>query len=303
VLGVGGSGIGGWLLQGLARDMGSPTPVHVVRGYRLPAFVGDRTLVFASSNSGETEETVSAFAEAIARTAMCVAITRGGSVGELAKKHGVPLVSFTWEAEPRAALGWSFASLLAIAGRLELVPDVEESLPHALDEMREVSRECAPDAPESANPAKQLARRLYGRLPVFIGAEGLAPVAYRWRTQANENGKTWAIADELPEMNHNAPVGYGLPSPAVPLLHAVLLRHASVHPRIALRFDATCDQMRRAGVSAEIVDVGGSTLLSQMLRGVLLGDLVSFYLGLLNGVDPSPVAALVELKEFLSTRA
>jgi glucose/mannose-6-phosphate isomerase len=88
----------------------------------------------------------------------------------------------------------------------------------------------------------------------------------------------------------------------VPLLHAVLLRHASVHPRIALRIDATREQTARAGVSAEIVDVTGSSLLSQVLRGVLMGDLVSYYLGLLNGVDPSPVEALTELKNFLASR-
>lgn len=302
VLGMGGSGIGGWLLQAYARDTEAHVPVHIVRGYRLPAFINERTLVFVASNSGDTEEIVSAFSHAIARTAMCVAITTGGAVGELARKHGVPMVSFDWEAEPRAALGWGFASLLAIAGRLELVPDEAPSLPAALDEMRALGRETGPDAPESANFAKQLAHRIAGRLPVFVGAESFAPVAYRWRTQTNENGKSWAIADELPEMNHNAPVGYGLPQRVVPLLHAVLLRHAAVHPRIALRFEATRDQMQRAGVSAEIVDITGSTLLAQILRGVMLGDLVSYYLGVLNGVDPSPVDALVELKDFLASR-
>jgi glucose/mannose-6-phosphate isomerase len=165
-----------------------------------------------------------------------------------------------------------------------------------------VVRACARDVPESSNPAKQLARRLAGRLPLFVGAEALAPVAYRWRTQINENAKSWAIGDELPEMNHNAQTGYGLPQRVVPLLHSVLLRHQGVHPRIAVRFDATADEMRRNGVSAEILEIGGATLLAQVLRAVQLGDFASYYVGLLNGVEPSPVEPLGRLKDLLASR-
>jgi glucose/mannose-6-phosphate isomerase len=303
VLGMGGSGIGGALLQALAVDLGTRTPVRVVRGYRLPASVSEHALVLASSNSGDTEETVDAFRQAIERGGMCVAIATGGRIATMARDAGVPLLSFAWEGEPRSALGWSFASLLAICGKLGLMPDLDDELPSALDQMRALGRGIGRDAPEASNQAKQLARRLTGRLPVFIGAEAMAPVAYRWRTQVNENGKSWAIADELPEMNHNAPVGYGLPRRVVPLLHAVLLRHAAVHPRIALRIDATHDQMRRAGVDAEIVEVAGDSLLAQMLCGLILGDYTSYYLGLLNGVAPSPVEPLIELKSYLASRA
>ncbi len=302
VLGMGGSGIGGALLQALAVDLGARTPVRVVRGYRLPASVGGNALVLVSSNSGATEETVDAFGQAIECGAMCVAITTGGRIAGMAREAGTPLLSFTWEGEPRSALGWSFASLLSICGTLGLLPDLDSELPSALDQMRAVGRGIGRDAPEASNQAKQLARRVTGRLPVFIGAEAMTPVAYRWRTQVNENGKSWAIADELPEMNHNAPVGYGLPQRIVPLLHAVLLKHASVHRRIALRIDATRDQMRRAGISAEVVEIAGDSLLTQMLCGLMLGDYVSYYLGLLNGVEPSPVGPLIELKSYLASR-
>ncbi len=303
VLGMGGSGIGGTLLQALAVDLGARTPVRVVRGYRLPAFVGEHALVLASSNSGDTEETVDAFGQAFKHGAMCVAIASGGRIAAMARDAGVPLLSFTWDGEPRSALGWSFASLLAICGRLGLLPDLDADLAQALDQMRALGRRIDRDTPERSNEAKQLARRLTGRLPIFIGAEAMAPVAYRWRTQVNENGKSWAIAEELPEMNHNAPVGYGLPQRIVPLLHAVLLRHGAVHPRVALRIDATHDQMRRAGMDAEIVKVAGDSLLAQVLCGIILGDFTSYYLGLLNGVEPSPVEPLIELKAYLASQA
>jgi glucose/mannose-6-phosphate isomerase len=302
VLGMGGSGIGGAMLRALAVDVSARTPVEVVRGYRLPAFVDERSLVLASSNSGDTEETVAAFAEALERGCMCVAVTSGGRIASMAREAGIPYLAVRWQHEPRAALGWSFASLVAICGKLGLIPDLDGEVTNALDQMRAMGTACAPDVPEASNAAKQLARRLTGRLPVFVGAEALAPVAYRWRTQVNENAKSWAIADELSEMNHNAQTGYGLPQRVVPLLHAVLLRHASVHPRIALRFEATAEEMRRNGVSVEIIEIDGRSLLAQVLCAVQLGDYASYYLGLLNGVEPSPVEPLGRLKDLLASK-
>ena len=300
VLGMGGSGIGGALLRGLALDLGATTPVSVVRGYRLPAWVGDRTLVIASSNSGNTEEIVAAFEQAIASNARCIAVAAGGRVLELAAAHGIPALRVEWNAEPRAALGWSYASLIAVTMRLGLLPDLTAEFSAAVGELRSEGEALGIGVPEPSNRAKQLARRWQGKLPVVIGAEALAPVAYRWRTQVNENAKTWAIADELPEMNHNAPLGYGAPPALVPLLHVVLLRHASMHPRIRLRVEATLDDLRANRVAAEIIDVDGDSILSQQLLAVHLGDWASYYLGVLNGVNPSSMAALERLKKRLA---
>ena len=302
VAGMGGSGIGGLLLQALAAMTGARVPVSIVRGYGMPAYVDAQTLVLASSNSGDTEETVSAFTAALEAGAMCVAIATGGRLAALARDRRVPLLPFKWEGEPRSALGWSTASLMAICDGLGLVPGIEPQLAPAIEHMRAVARGLTRDVPERDNAGKQLARRLQGRLPVYVGAEALAPVAYRWRTQTNENAKSWAIADELPEMNHNAQTGYGLPSDVVPRLHAVILRHASVHPRVGLRIDATADVMRANGVEAEVIEIDGPNLLAQMLGAIQLGDFVTYYLGLLNGVEPSPVPALLELKALMSSK-
>ena len=302
VLGMGGSAIGGSLVQALALDIGAHVPVSVVRGYRLPAYVDGRALVLASSNSGNTEETVSALCAAIAAGANCVAITTGGRLAELARQHELPQLRFSWSGEPRSALGWSMASLLAICSGLGLLPPLRVDLAAALDGLRELRIRIGRDVPEATNPAKALARRLEGRLPIFVGAEALAPVAYRWRTQVNENAKSWAIAEELPEMNHNAPLGFGRPVALVPMLHAVLLRHAAMHPRIALRVEATAIQMRDSGIDVETLDVPGATVLAQMLWAIGFGDFTSYYLGLLYGVEPSPVGALDWLKAYMASR-
>jgi glucose/mannose-6-phosphate isomerase len=299
---MGGSGIGGSLLRGLALDIGAKTPVSGVRGYRLPGWVDARALVIASSNSGNTEEVVASFEQALSSGAKCIAVAAGGRILELATANGVPALHVQWDGEPRAALGWSYASLLAICGGLGLLPDLGDELRDALREMRDRGEGLGIERPESSNPAKQMARRWQGKLVAVIGAEALTPVAYRWRTQINENAKSWAIADELPEMNHNAPLGYGAPAALVPLLHVVLLRHAAMHPRISLRVDATLEDLRANGVPAEVVEVGGGSLLAQQLAAVHLGDWASYYLGVLNGVNPSSMAALDRLKKLLASK-
>ncbi|HYM16858.1 MAG TPA: bifunctional phosphoglucose/phosphomannose isomerase [Dehalococcoidia bacterium] len=302
VLGMGGSGIGGAILQALAIDTGARVPVFVVRGYVLPRWVGPRTLVLASSNSGNTEEVLATTAAAVAAGARCIAITTGGRLLDLARDHRLPALTFAWDGEPRSALGWSTISLLAICGGLGLIPDLVPDLPGALAAMRRVLDEIAGEVPESANPAKQLARRLAGALPVFVGAQALGPVAYRWRTQFNENAKSWAVAEELPEMNHNAPLGFGAPAALLPLLRVVVLRHAAMHPRIALRVDATQRQLADAGVRAEVLHVPGESVLARVLWAVQMGDLTSYYAGLLHGVHPSPVGALDWLKRYMADR-
>jgi glucose/mannose-6-phosphate isomerase len=296
VLGMGGSGIGGSLLRAFAAETGSRTPIEVVRGYHLPAYISERTLAIASSNSGNTEEVLALAQAAVKQGARCVAVTTGGALLDLARARNFPALTYEWSGEPRSALGWSFASLLAICGRLGFVPLSAADLDAALAHMSSLAVACATDVPEASTQAKQIARRWHGRLPVIAGAGVFAPVAYRWRTQVNENGKSWGVWLELPEMNHNAPVGYGMPAAVVPDMHAVLLRQSGGNARVSKRIDLSHEQMQKAGVSCEIIDVPGASVLAQMLWAIQLGDFASYYLGILNGADPSEVRALDWLK-------
>src|SRR5581483_3858846 len=168
VLGMGGSGIGGSLLQALGVDLGATAPVFTVRSYTLPAYVDERTLVLASSNSGNTEETVAAFERALERGARCIAIATGGRLAQIARERGVPSLLFEWGGEPRAALGWSFIAPLAICSKTGLLPDLAGPLSDAAGELRTLGGEIARHVDEQANPAKRLARRLAGHLPVFV---------------------------------------------------------------------------------------------------------------------------------------
>jgi len=297
--GMGGSAIAAAILRSIAAS-GSRKPVHLVRGYDLPAFVDDASLVVACSHSGNTEETLSAYEQALAMGARTAVVTTGGALLELAEAAGAPALVYEYDGGPRSAIGYQLMALLAIGERVGLLGAQSEAVAEALSLMREQRNELGAGVPAARNPAKQLAARLAGRLPAVVGAGPLAVAAYRWKTQLNENSKVWALYEELPELDHNAIVGFALPESVVRLLHVVFLGHPALPPRLLLRYDGTADALRDAGVSNERVDARGTGALAQILTGIYQGDWVSFHLAMLNGVDPSPVAPIEKLKQRLA---
>ncbi|MFH1169195.1 MAG: bifunctional phosphoglucose/phosphomannose isomerase [Chloroflexota bacterium] len=299
VLGMGGSAIGGDLVRSLALSE-APVPLFVLRDYDLPAFVDGRTLVVASSYSGGTEETLSGFQQALEAGARVLAITTGGKLKTLAEKKGVPVFSFDYKAQPRAALGFSLLPLLCFLQQLGFLKDKSADVAETVQVLREVSAVANEVSPQSANPAKQLAQRLYGRLPVIYGAGVLAEVAHRWKTQVNENGKAWAFYEVFPELNHNAVVGYQMPPDLAGKLMVVLLRSPGLNKRVQLRYRVTCELLDRAGVGYDFADSRGNSPLSQMMSLIMLGDYASYYLALLYRIDPSPVEVISYLKAELA---
>jgi glucose/mannose-6-phosphate isomerase len=193
-------------------------------------------------------------------------------------------------------------ALLAIGQAAGLLEGQDASAVEAVSVMQEQRAQLGFASPFASNPAKQLAARLHGRLPVVVGAGVLAEAAHRWKTQMNENAKSWAAWEELPELDHNTIVGFPLPKAIVERTHVVFLRHPALHPRVLLRYDATADELSRAGVSHERVEAKGSSPLAQVLSAIYFGDLVSYYLALLNDVEPSPVKAIDRLKTRLAGR-
>ena len=155
--------------------------------------------------------------------------------------------------------------------------------------------------PTNLNPAKQLASKLLGKLVVIYGAGILSPVAQRWKSQFNENSKTWAFYETFSELNHNAVVGYEFPQEMADKVYVVLLRCSSLHPRILARYQITCEILGKAGVEHEIIDSEGENSLTQMLSLVFIGDWTSYYLAILNHTNPTPVKAIDYLKKGLNS--
>ncbi|MGQ9583631.1 MAG: bifunctional phosphoglucose/phosphomannose isomerase [Thermoplasmatota archaeon] len=295
VAGMGGSAIGGDLLQSWMVEKGGP-PVIVNRDYDLPAFVGPRHIVFAVSYSGNTEETISAYEQAVKRGCRPVTISSGGA---LEKMSGAGLhIKLPPGLQPRAAVSLMLLPMLGVVEDLGLARcggEVDE----AVELLRALTTELAPERPEGENQAKRIALGLHGCFPMVFSGPFLAPVAKRWRTQLNENSKVLAREDVLPEMDHNDLVAWS-EDPMAERCGVVLLRDSREHPRVVKRMELTRRLgLDRARFTSEVRSRGEGAL-ARLLSALVVGDFASFYLAVLRGVDPTPVHVIEKLKRELA---
>lgn len=299
VFGMGGSAIAGDLLRSLV-DREGVVPVHVARHYESPSWVTPEDFLIFSSYSGETEETLSAYRSLRSIGARSVVIASGGTLLERAHADDVPAALLPPGFPPRAALGYSFSTLAHLAHHIGLLADAGRRLELAAEVVERLTSACSGDVLQSRNPAKQLAIRLSGRPILLIGNQRTTePVALRWKGQFNENSKHLAWVSVLPEMNHNEVDGFVNPRGIVGRIAVVLLRDPGDHPRIARRFDWLAGYLRRRTVRVETVMLEGDDPMARLLWGVARGDFVSYYLALVNGVDPSALPGVTSLKKAL----
>ena len=297
ILGMGGSAIGGEFAGAiLADELKVPLTVH--RDYGIPGYIGRDSLVIVSSFSGNTEETLSGFDEAKKRGAKILAITTGGKVGEEAKALRLPLITFGYHAQPRAALGYSLTLVLGVLGKLGFARDMGKEIDQALTDLAKLEERVHEGA--RTNDAKKLAAELYGRIPVVFGAGAMGVMARRVKDQWNENAKNWAHYDVMSELNHNAVVGFPHPPIARDAQTVLLLRSRRDNPRHQLRFDVTKELLDRAQIPHRDLQFDGDSLFSEILQMTYFTDYVSFYVALLNGADPSPVTSIDYLKDRLA---
>jgi len=298
ICGMGGSAIGGDIARTLI-DAEITVPVVVVRGYDLPAFVKADTLVILSSFSGTTEETLAACDAALERGAPMIAVTTGGVLAERAKKEDFPLLQFSFQGMPREAIGYSSLLMLGVLTQLGYVEDHSQEIAAATDLMDTMAEELGPGS-TNGNAAGELAARCHGRIVGVYGGGLMAEVSRRWKGQLNENSKSWAFFDQLPELNHNAVRGFRFPQDAGEHLRVVQLSAEGNHPRITLRDKVTAELLRSSGVPVDIVEARGQNAFEQVFSALYFGDFVSYYLALLNGVDPSDNSAIDHLKARLA---
>ncbi|MFQ6053102.1 MAG: bifunctional phosphoglucose/phosphomannose isomerase [Candidatus Bathyarchaeia archaeon] len=168
IAGVGGSAIGGQLLRDWLLDS-CPLPIYVSRGYHLPRFVDEETLVFAVSYSGDTAETLSAYHEALERKSPLVALTSGGEMRRLSEENGVPLLSLPKGLPPRAALPNQFFLMATVLRRLDLAPRARGEFDEAIEVLEALRGDLVPETPAAANPAKQLAMGLKSLVAFVYG--------------------------------------------------------------------------------------------------------------------------------------
>ena len=296
IAGMGGSAIGADLLAAYVAP-NCPIPVIVHRDYDLPGWAkGEETLVIASSHSGNTEETLSAFERAKANGCRILAISTGGKLATAVEGANAALWVFDHKGQPRAAVGFSFGLLLAVFYHLGLIPDPEEELKDAVAAMKTQQANLKVDIPAMENPAKRLAGQCYGRWVTVIGSDILAPVARRWKGQISEQAKALAQFEFLPEANHNSSAGVVNPEEAIWKTMVLFLRAKSYHPRNELRANLTKEIFMLEGLGTDFFNAKGSTLLAQLWTTLHFGDYFAYYLAMAYGVDPTPVEAIEGLK-------
>jgi glucose/mannose-6-phosphate isomerase len=299
VLGMGGSGVSGDVVRSVVEPR-LPIPFRVEKGYGpLPSWVGRTSLVFAVSYSGNTEETLSAATDALERGARLVTVATGGALAEMAEDHGLSHVAIPPGLQPRSALGLLTLPLLAVLDRMELVPPLEEDVEEAIDVLDGIAGRCHRKSPAHDNPAKSLAGRLVGKIPLVYGGHGLgATAAYRFKCDLNEYAKTPAFWNELPELNHNEIESWQ--AEATRDFGLVMLRDRDENTAISRRFDITKELIGAPGADAWEVMSEGRSVLARLLSLLLVTQLAAIYLALARGIDPGPVEVLERLKQKLA---
>lgn len=297
------AGMGGSALSALLSTTwpGYSLPFEICRNYTIPRYVASDTLFIASSYSGNTEETLEALGQAQGRGAVITVITSGGELARQAEEKGYPLARLPHGYQPRHAVLVSFKALLDILGAAGLVEpqQTNDTLQTASQFLRNATVQWRPDVATNQNRAKEIASHLAGKSPVTYAGPLMFPAAYKWKISFNENAKNIAWCNQSPEFSHNEFIGWA--SHPIEKPYAVIdLLSSFEHSKVQKRFEITDRMLSGKRPHAISLQAEGSTVLQHLLWLVALGDFVSIYLALLNGVNPTPVDLIEKFKTELN---
>lgn len=297
--GMGGSALAADMVKVLlGKEMS--VPIEVVKGYDLPSYVNESTLVIAISHSGNTEETLECYTQARQKNCVIAAMATGGRLLEQAASDEVVHAAVPAGAQPRMSTVYHLRVLLKLLQQFQLTDDrLFNEIGDSSEWIGEKLSEWAADVPTEHNYAKQLAEQTVGKTAVFYAGQLTAPIAYKWKISWNETAKNVAFWNQYPEFNHNEFMGWT--SHPVEKPYAVFdLRSTFERPRIAERMelsDRMLSGMRPKAVPLQLV---GDSLMRQFLWALALADMTSIYGAILNNVDPTPVAMIETFKKSLS---
>lgn len=298
--GMGGSAIGGDLIASAFEDE-LEIPMIIKRDYELPNFVDKKTLVIVCSFSGNTEETLSCFKLAQERGAQILAISSNGKLEKESSEKNIPFFKINYTSQcgqPRVNSGvmlTAVAGILDKVGLISLDKDIWEIIQTSVINLQ---KDCLYKS-EKDNVALEIASKIQGKIPVFHGAGFLATVARRMKQDINETGKQFAFYEPVPESNHNATVGYQFPQDKSKLI-MISLESSLDHQRNKLRWEILQDMWQKHDLESLTLLSESGTKLEQLFYFVYLGMWISFYVGILNGIDPTPVEVIKFLKDELA---
>lgn len=298
--GLGGSAIGADFIKSYLEDE-ITLPIIVNRDYSIPAMVNKNTLFIVSSYSGNTEETLSAYNAARKKGAAILVLSSNGKLLNSAIKDGFPFIRIPGKLPPRCALAYGTIPFLNLFSDLGLISSKRREIKEAEELMSRMGKKLRGACPKIKNQAKKIAAAIYKKFPVIYGAShNVGAVATRWRGQLAENSKTLSSSHLLPEMNHNEIVGWVYPKRILRKFIVLLLRDEGDHPRNKKRMAITRSIIKKTGTGVIEVESKGKGLLARLFSLIYIGDWVSFYLAILNNIDPTPVDRITYLKKKLS---
>jgi glucose/mannose-6-phosphate isomerase len=283
VTGMGGSGIPGDLLRSVLHDCKIPIVVH--KDYTAPGFVNKNTLVFAISYSGNTEETLSSFKDALKKRATVVALTSGGKLRELAREHRVPLIIIPQGLPPRNAIAYFLFPMLVILHNAGIAALDLAEVKATIEALRN---------PAFEEKARQLAEQLRGKMPLIYAPEPLEGVALRWKQVFNENSKVHAFYNVFSEMDHNELVAYERAKDA---FHIILLCDERDHPHNKKRAAFLKQVLKERKIQITEIMLKGTAPLVKIFTALSMADLTSYYLAQLYGVNPVETKLIEEMKK------
>jgi glucose/mannose-6-phosphate isomerase len=298
ITGLGGSAVGGDLLRSYLQYE-IKLPIFVNRNYHLPSFADNTTLVIASSYSGGTEETLSAYEDAKSKGCKILCISSGGQLSLMAENDGYYVIKIPKGYQPRCALAFSFIPLLMLMVKLGFITERDNDIKGLINHIHEKSLQYT-TVEEQRNSAIRLAHHIEGKIPViYSSADILDVVNYRWRCQFNENSESMAFGNVLPEMNHNEIVGWRKNPEILRKFVLIYLTDREDNPRILKRMNIIKEIIRPYRELELAIESEGNTKLERIFDLIYLGDWISFYLAILYKADPSEIENINMLKSKL----
>jgi len=254
-----------------------------VSDYTIPGELTNKDLVIISSYSGNTEEAQSCYRQARGVGAQVIVITSGGSLAEATSTGTLPLIKLPKGYPPRSALPHMFFTLLRVFEEIGLITKKTDEVQELIDKFRSQSLD---------DFAIDLSGKLYGKIPLIYSSNRFYSIAYRWKTQVNENAKSVAFSNKFPELDHNEITGFQIKNG---IFHAVMLTSDADSSRMRKRMQISKELLQKNQVSVTELNVKGSVL-TKIFTAIYAGDLTSYYLALRYHVDPLPVDTIEQLK-------
>ena len=290
ICGMGGSALPGSLLQLFVRNLNFKFQNFFVhRDYNLPNFANKNSLLFAISYSGNTEETISAFKEAIAKNLKVISISSGGKLKELSKKFKTQFIEIPSGLPPRMALGYLFSALFSALIKLKIVPDFKK-------EILALKEKLKPEKFEKEG--QEIAQFLLYKTPLIYSSSSYRELARIWKINFNENSKVPAFFNYFPELNHNEMTGVGEANKNYrKIFKAIILKEKSDNPRNKKRMKILAEIFKERGIESKILNLKGKNIFEKVFSSILLSYFSSFYLAKLQNIDPVPVKLVEEFKQ------